>query len=390
MREKNPPLTLFDNRPELELEAIADAFDPARLTQARSAAGLSKAKLASLVGVTPAAIGQYEAQVVTPRRDLLPVLANALNVPVEYFSAGRPIGRVDGAEAHFRSLRSTTARDRSKAIAFIEQVWELAFALEKKVQFPEVDLPMIDRSDTDPVDAAQRLRSHWGLGTKPVKHLVALAESRGIIVSLLTMANADVARVGAFSTSHLARPVIVVTPERAKSVFVYRFTIAHELGHILLHGDAAPGDQQQEREADQFAAEFLTPRSQILNLLPRTVNLARLDELSRHWGVSIESLLLRMKETGTVSETSIRRGYQKLNQLRSSGLETPEPVNAYPGEMPSMLDEAARLAETTGFSQVDLAHQLRWHPARVREVLGKEDTRPVLRIIDKPPAPPSE
>lgn len=382
MRDKNTSLTLFASSRDLDLETVAGAFDPARLTQARAAAGLSKAKLASLVGVTPAAIGQYESQVAKPRRDLLPALARELHVPVDYFATGRPIGRVDGAQAHFRSLRSTTARDRSKAISFIEQVWELTFALEKKVQFPDVDLPAIDREQTDPVSAARQLRAHWGLGHKPVKHLVARAESHGIVVSLLTMANQDVARVGAFSTSHLARPVIIITPERARSVFVYRFTVAHEIGHILLHGEAAPGDQQQEREADQFAAEFLTPHSQIVNLLPRTVNLARLDELSRHWGVSVDSLLLRMKEAGTVSEASIRRGYQKLNQLRSTGLETPEPVSAYPGETPSMLSEAARLADTTGFTQVDLAHQLRWHPSRVREVLGTEDTRPVLRLLD--------
>lgn len=364
-----------------DLGTISDGFDPARLTQARSAAGLSKAKLAEKVGVTPAAIGQYESQVVAPRRDILPALARALQVPVDYFATGRPIGRVDGSQAHFRSLRSTTARDRSKAIAFIEQVWELTFALEKKVRFPEVDLPALDRDLADPVSAAQILRNHWGLGVKPVKHLVALVESRGIVVSLLTLANADVARVGAFSTSHLDRPVIVVTPERAKSVFVYRFTIAHELGHLLLHGEAAPGDKQQEREADQFAAEFLTPRSQIVNLLPRTVNLSRLDQLSRHWGVSVDSLLLRMKETGTVSEASIRRGYQKLNQLRNSGLETSEPVNAYPGEIPSMLAEAAELAEEAGYGQADLAQDLRWHPARVREVLGIDDPRPVLRLV---------
>jgi len=218
-----------------------------------------------------------------------------------------------------------------------------------------------------------------------VKHLVALAESHGIVVSLLTMANADVARVGAFSTSHLARPVIVITPERAKSVFVYRFTVAHELGHLLLHGEVAPGDKQQEREADQFAAEFLTPRSQIVNLLPRRVNLSRLDELSRHWGVSVDSLLLRMKETGTVSDASVRRGYQKLNQLRSSGLETQEPVNAYPGEMPSLLAQAAELADQAGYGQIDLARELRWHPARLREVLGAEDPRPRLRLVSDPP-----
>lgn len=382
MDDTEPLFSLVGPTDRPDLDAVAGAFDPARLTQARFAAGLSKAKLADLVGVTPAAIGQYESRVATPRKSLLPILAQELRVPVDYFATGRPIGRVDGSQAHFRSLRSTSARDRSKAIAFIEQVWELTFALEKKVRFPDVNLPPANRGLTDPPSAAQALREYWGLGVKPVRHLVAMAESQGIVVSLLTMANADVARVGAFSTSHLARPVIVVTPERAKSVFVYRFTVAHELGHILLHGEAAPGDKQQEREADQFAAELLTPRSQIVNLLPRTVNLSRLDQLSRHWGVSVDSLLLRMKETGAISEASVRRGYQKLNQLRTSGLETPEPVNAYPGEMPSMLSEAAKLAERAGYGQADLARELRWHPSRVREVLGAEDPRPALRLVE--------
>lgn len=381
MDDRDTLVSLIGPSDRPDLGAVADGFDPARLTQARFAAGLSKAKLAELIGVTPAAIGQYESRASTPRRHLLPMLARELHVPVDYFATGRPIGRVDGSQAHFRSLRSTSARDRAKAIAFIEQVWELTFALEKKVRFPDVDLPAIDRGHVDPHSAAQALRAHWGLGMKPVKHLVALAESHGIVVSLLTMANPDVARVGAFSTSQLARPVIVVTPERAKSVFVYRFTIAHELGHLLLHGEAAPGDKLQEREADQFAAEFLTPHSQIVTLLPRTVNLSRLDELSRHWGVSVDSLLLRMKETGTVSDASIRRGYQKLNQLRSSGLETPEPVNAYPGEVPSMLAQAAELADQAGYGHAALSRELRWQPTRLREVLGAEDSRPALRLV---------
>ena len=95
----------------------------------------------------------------------------------------------------------------------------------------------------------------------------------------------------------------------------------------------------------------------------------------------MDSLLLRMKETGTVSESSIRRGYQKLKQLRSSGLETPEPVNAYPGEVPTMLAEAARLADQAGITLVDLAKELKWYPSRVREALGAEDSRPSLRVV---------
>ncbi|WP_431957997.1 ImmA/IrrE family metallo-endopeptidase [Nocardia lijiangensis] len=33
--------------------------------------------------------------------------------------------------------------------------------------------------------------------------------------------------------------------------------------------DAAPGDTEQEHEADAFAAEFLTPADQIRDQLPR-------------------------------------------------------------------------------------------------------------------------
>ena len=50
--------------------------------------------------------------------------------------------------------------------------------------------------------------------------------------------------------------------------------------------------------------------------------------------------------------------------------------------MPSMLIKAATLAdEQIGYTQVDLAKDLKWHPARLREILGVEDPRPTLRLI---------
>ncbi len=379
MTSGDTPFEIFSEIEGFDLDAVALAFDPARLTQARQAAGMTKAKLADLVGVTAAAIGQYEARVVAPRKTLLSSLAKALDVPPMYFAAGRPIGRVDGAQVHFRSLRSTSSRDRSKALAFIEQVWELSVALEKRVRFPAVDLPDLD--GLDPKAAAVALRRYWGLDKGPVRHLVALIESKGIIVSLLTLANADVARVGAFSTSHLERPIIVITPERARSIYTYRFTIAHELGHLLMHRDTNPGDLQQEREADQFAADFLTPRNEIANLLPRALNFALLHQLSRHWGVSVESLLYRMKELGVVSEAAIRRGFQRLNQLRDSGIEAAEPLNAYPGEMPSLLREAVAVASRHGTDPIDISNELKWKPYRLREVVGETSSRPSLRVV---------
>jgi Zn-dependent peptidase ImmA (M78 family) len=157
------------------------------------------------------------------------------------------------------------------------------------------------------------------------------------------------------------------------------------LGHLLLHRDFTPGDIRHEREADQFAAEFLTPAEQIGPHLPRSMDLAALDRLGRTWGVSPQSLVRRMGELRAVSESSVQRAYQRLRSLQP--FEAVEPVAAYPGEMPMLLQEAQRVAEQLDFSLLDLARELKWKPAYVREMLGMPDTRPKLSLVQSAAAP---
>ncbi|WP_267884308.1 ImmA/IrrE family metallo-endopeptidase, partial [Streptomyces sp. NRRL F-5555] len=56
----------------------------------------------------------------------------------------------------------------------------------------------------------------------------------------------DLRSVDAFSISRFPRPLIVLTPNRTDDVYRHRFSAAHELGHLVLHGDASPGDIAQE------------------------------------------------------------------------------------------------------------------------------------------------
>jgi Zn-dependent peptidase ImmA (M78 family)/transcriptional regulator with XRE-family HTH domain len=358
---------------------VAQTFEASRLRQARALKAWTKAHLAKEVGVSAALIGQYEARVTRPGPEILERLSRILDVPVNFFAAGRPLAELDAGNAHFRRLRSTTAIDRGRAAAFAEQVWELAHALEKRVRFPDLDLPDVP-DGTKPVDAARLLRTHWGLGSGPVRHLAATMESHGIIVTIIALSRAEVATVDAFSTSWLGdRPIVVVTPERSRTIFRYRFTCAHELGHLLLHREFASGDMRHEREADEFAAEFLTPSEQISPHLPRSIDLAALDRLGRTWGVSVHSLVRRMGELRTVSESSVQRAYQRLSALQP--FEAAEPVASYPGEMPMLLQEAQRISDSSGFSVVDLARELQWKPAHVRDMLGMLDSRPTLSLI---------
>lgn len=372
-------LTLFSTDHAVSARAARDAFDPARLTQARRLAGITKQALGDAVGVSGAAIGQFEAGV-APRPETISLLAKELNQSIAFFTRGRPIGKLDVAQAHFRSLRSTRSSERLKATTFVEQVWEATFALEKRVAFPQVNVPF---NETDghmsPMGAARALRTHWELPDGPVPNLVELMEHNGIIVSnLALLGNSDAtARVDAFSTASLNRPIIVVTPERARSVYRHRFTCAHELGHLILHRDLAVGDPRQEREADAFAAEFLMPRVEVEPLLPNTMNLPRLSAISQQWGVSPEALVFRMQELKGASDISVRRAYQKLR----TGNRQEAPVVDYPGEVPVLLREAMKVAEQSGFTVLDLANELRWSPERVRQILGLIDNRPKLKLV---------
>lgn len=204
---------------------------------------------------------------------------------------------------------------------------------------------------------------------------------RGIVTILVPFAEEEVARIDAFSTLALSRPIIVLSPDRANDVYRHRFTAAHELGHLVLHGERAGSDPQLEREADRFAAEFLTPQLVIQELLPRRLDFRKLNYLSEQWGVSIKSLIYRCREVGLLSDATARRAYIRLNQLTEQGVISIQPVYQFVGEVPSLLRRAAELAEQNGVTVKTLAQELAWKPAQVRRMLGDTDERPSLRLV---------
>lgn len=385
MDKSGRQLQLFSDDVLLSARAVHDHFEPLRLGQARRLAGLTKQALGEAVGVSGASIGQYEAAVTIPSPAVIAALAQELGMPVGFFTPGRPIGQIDASQAHFRSLRSTRSSEKLKAATLAEWMWELSFAIQKRVLLPEPNVPSLEDSSEGmtPTEAAMALRDFWGLGTDPVRHLTLTMEHNGILVACPSFGvdQKNLVRVDAFSTSALERPIVITTAERAKSVYRHRFTCAHELGHLVLHRDVIPGDPKQEREADAFAAEFLTPRSEIEPLLPSTMNLARLGRIGLEWGVSTESLIYRMQEIKGVADVSVRRAYQKIREQNRIGTRQDPTTAESSGEQPALLREAMAVAEQHGFSIVDLANELRWPMHRVREFLGILDSRPRLRLV---------
>ena len=355
-------------------DAVAQAFAPARLTMARELAGLRRRDLAEAIDRTAAAVSQYELGQSRPSGETLVRCAAALGVPVSFFTTGRPHLRLDTASAHFRSLRSTTAHQRQQALAHVELLWELIDQLDQVVELPPVDVGL-SPEPTDPAVAARLIRSAWEVPTGPVVHLVRTLERRGIVLTRLPGVDAET--IDAFSAALHGRPMIVLSHKG--NPMRQRFSVAHELGHLLLHPEPAPGSRVHEREANTFAAELLMPAAEIRDRLPSPVDVAVLKEIADGFGVSVAALAYRGKDLGVYSESTLRRVMATLTKL---GWRTDEPVGSrYPGERPELLIRAAEVAGAHGLPLPVLAERLHLPLPRLRDLLGMPAPRPHLRLI---------
>src|SRR6266498_4297350 len=102
---------------------------------------------------------------------------------------------------------------------------------------------------------AGALRASWALPPGPAPNVVELLESHGVAVIRLPLGSVD---VDAFSLPFLDHPVIVLGTDkndRARS----RFDAAHELAHLVLHGEQVWGLKEVESQAHQIAAALLMP-----------------------------------------------------------------------------------------------------------------------------------
>lgn len=349
---------------------------------ARRLARLPRTQLAEAVGISPAAITQFERGAARPTAPILAALALRVGTSEDFFRHGRPVPTLPAGAAHFRSLRSTPALSRDQAVAFAELAMDVIDALEQYIDLPTMDIPALIPPDhptrADLAALANQVREALDVPAGPVAHVVRLLESHGAVVLRLpeTLAGRELdLRVDAFSTSATARPLVLLSPlkdDKARS----RFDAAHELGHLVLHHDAEPGNRILEAQAQTFAAEFLMPAEQIIDDLPRRVDWERLHAAKRRWGTSLRALVYRARALNVMSEASYR---QANITLASQG--NPEPGPLGPPESPTLLGSAAELLEQTGTTLEHIAQAARLPDQQLRDVINAgSDPRPRLKL----------
>ena len=229
-----------------------------KLKLARSAAGLSLRGLEDRIAgrVTAQAIGKYERSESVPSSGVLIALAEGLGVSVEYLTSNRGLA-LDAVE--FRDKTILTKRDQVRVQAQAADLLERYLAVEELLALPTVDwdkpreapYPVVD--DLAAVDhGALSLRMHWDVGRNPISSMVELLEERGVKVLAFNLKALGGFTAFARRGRDRVVPVIVVNCEDSGER--QRFTLARELGHLILAMDA---NANPETTAQRFAGAFL-------------------------------------------------------------------------------------------------------------------------------------
>lgn len=313
---------------------------------ARESRSLTQSELALRMDVSQGWISKIEQGLLEIPDDILQRLSEILYYPVEFFRQSGVI--YPSWSFQYRKRAAMSQKDNHKIQANINirrlQIQRLLGAVDidtsKLLHLSVEEYP-------SPSSIAQAIRSAWMLPRGPIVNLVKTVEDAGILVLFCDFQN------------HYFDGVTLITPELIPMIFVnsdipgdrLRFTIAHELGHIIMHRFPS---ETMEDEANQFAAEFLLPQADILPDL-QNLTLQKLADLKRHWKVSMAAILKRAKDLEAITD----RSYRTLQMnMSAKGMRTQEPI-PIPKENPTLLKEILQLYYTElGYSESDLSKSL--------------------------------
>jgi Zn-dependent peptidase ImmA (M78 family) len=317
-----------------------------RLKLAREAAGWSLRELESEIDclVTAQAIGKYERDEMMPSSKVLLKLASALSVTPEYLLSENEIKL---EEVDFRRAPVEGAKDgRSMDARVLDEV-DRYLALEAAVPGETIIWHRPSASEfilscvEDAEHAANRLRMNWRLGIEPIASVTELLEGQGIKVISIPLPT-HVSGSKAFARQSHGEPIPMIVVNSQHNGERQRFTLAHELGHLVIDWKGASA-KEHEKAADWFAGAFLVCKDMVERVIGRSrtaITLGELIAVKRVFKVSLAALAMRLKQLGIITKSTFGQVWAILtrNGWTVPGAVEPEPIVA---EHPS---RAKRLA----------------------------------------------
>lgn len=338
-----------------------------RITQLREVRRLTQVQLIDRIpGLNQSRLSRIEKNLASADDELVALLAVELGVTVDFFRRPDP----ESLSAHspqFRARSRLTQGSKNSAMQWACLSHEALEEVRKYGSKIPVRLPRL--LDVDPSEAAREVRVLLGFDLlQPLPYLLLALERIG--VTILGLPYCDDA-IDAFCAWKGDEPVIAILNGRPGDRI--RYSVAHELGHLVMHSNVrlrtggSSAGREIEAEADEFAAEILTPLDGVARVMPARPTLNNLAMLKTQWGVSIKSLVRRARELGVVDQ---ERAISLYKQISGRGWNRFEPGHV-PIEKPRAFRKLAEIAYGKSINMSRFAADRGWSEELAYEVLGQ-------------------
>lgn len=347
-----------------------------RVKQVREMHQLTQAELAAQIpGLRQYQLSRIETEMADADGESVALLAAISGVTPEFLERP-PSPSLAAHSPQLRARSRLTQARKAAAMQWARLVDEAHQYLADQVARIPVGLDRL--YDDTPEDAALKVRRMIGFDDpyQPLPYLLLAVERLGVTVLGLPPWTED---IDAFCAWRDTEPLIAIVHGAAGDR--QRFSVAHELGHLVLHEQGRTG-KELEAEADRFAAELLTPRAAIAQDLPRNPTLNSLAMLKTSWGVSIKSLVRRARELGLIDQ---ERSTSLYKQISARGWNQKEP-GYVPSEKPRAFRKMAEILYGPGPNVQRLAKHLDWSEELTLRVLAQYATPRELPHLSEAPS----
>jgi len=305
---------------------------------ARESRGLGQKELSELSGISQGKLSKMENGLMAISQEDIKILSSTLNYPEHFFQRNDRIYGVGLSEYFHRKRQNVAQKILNKVYAKLEiRRMEISLLL-KPVDLGRVNIPNIDPEEhnNNIETIAQIVRASWHVPKGPIDNVVDLIEEAGAIIIPFDFEKANIDGISVWHSD--LPPLIFINYDRPMDRI--RFTLCHELGHLVLHRSPPIDNSDIESQADRFASEFLMPKNDISPML-RDISIQKLASLKPYWKTSMGAILKRSADLGKITERQSRYFWMQMNKL---GYRTLEPAElAPPIEKPWLLDDIVQL-----------------------------------------------
>ena len=275
--------------------------NPKLVALAREMRDITQTELAKKIpSLTQGNLSRMEKGLLNITPNTLAEISLFLDLPIEFFYQGDIRSRISNFYYRKRvSLPKKILQVTDAKIAIISN------CIDNLLNSVELDCPqplnmMVSFPSRCPDDIARLARNYFDVPKGPVKNIADVLEKKGIIIKEFNFQTEKFDGITVITDKH--QPIIFVNNQLSGDR--KRFTLAHELGHLIMHIpfelELETDDKELEHQANLFAAEFLMPELEIRNDLVG-LTYSRLSLLKEYWLTSKGSIAYRAHQLNCIT-----------------------------------------------------------------------------------------